>query len=163
MQKLRSALQSPRYWMLALAIGALCLPAGLSAQQPVSAAKHPEFLHALSDLRAARGYLDKVSTNEQVDQDSAAAIREIDAAINELKQASIDDGKNLHDHPAIDAHLEKNGRLHTAKQLLEKAHADVKMPESDETSRALQQEVLGRLDAAHRYVDQAIVAKGGKP
>ena len=27
------------------------------------------------------------------------AIREIDAAMGEIKKASIDDGKDLHDHP----------------------------------------------------------------
>ena len=30
------------------------------------------------------------------------AISEIDHAIAELKRASIDDGKNIHDHPSAD-------------------------------------------------------------
>jgi len=159
--KLRFAV-SPRQLVVALAFGALCLPAGLSAQQ-VLPGKHPEFLHALSDLRAARGYLDKVSPNDTVDNDTSAAIREIDSAINGLKQASIDDGKDLHDHPPVDVHLEKTGRLHSAKQLLEKAYSDVKMPESDPPAADLQKRVMGHINAAHKYVDQAIVAGGGKP
>ena len=153
---------SPRHVIVALAFGALCLPAGVSAQQ-VLPGKHPEFLHALSDLRAARGYLDKVTPNEKEDEDTASAIREIDAAIGGLKQASVDDGKDLHDHPPIDAHLEKTGRLHTAKQLLEKAYADVKMPETDPPAAELQKRIMGHINAAHKYVDEAIVAKGGKP
>ncbi len=150
-----------RYLVVVLAIGALCLPCAVSAQ--VVPGKHPEFLHALSDLRAARGYLDKVTPNDVVDNDSAAAIREIDSAINGLKQASIDDGKDLHDHPPIDAHLERTGRLHTAKQLLEKAYADVKGPETDPAAAELQKRIWGHINAAHKYVDAAIVAKGGKP
>jgi hypothetical protein len=160
--KRRFATLLPRHLIVALAFGALCLPAGLSAQQ-VLPGKHPEFLHALSDLRSARGYLDKVTPNDKVDNDTAAAIREIDSAINGLKQASVDDGKDLHDHPAIDAHLEKTGRLNTAKQLLEKAYADVKMPESDAPAAELQKRILGHINEAHKYVDQAIAAKGGKP
>jgi len=160
--KRRFATLSPRYLIVAVAFGALCLPAGLSAQQ-VLPGKHPEFLHALSDLRAARGYLDKVTPNENVDEDTASAIREIDAAIGGLKQASVDDGKDLHDHPPIDAHLEKTGRLHTAKQLLEKAYADVKMPETDPPAAELQKRIMGHINAAHKYLDQAIIAKGGKP
>lgn len=160
--KRRFATLSPRYLIVAVAFGALCLPAGLSAQQ-VLPGKHPEFLHALSDLRAARGYLDKVTPNENVDEDTASAIREIDAAIGGLKQASVDDGKDLHDHPPIDAHLEKTGRLHTAKQLLEKAYADVKMPETDPAAAELQKRIMGHINAAHKYLDQAIIAKGGKP
>jgi len=151
-----------RYLVMAVAFGALCLPCAVSAQQ-VAPGKHAEFLHALSDLRAARGYLDKVTPNETVDSDTAAAIREIDSAINGIKQASIDDGKDLHDHPPIDAHLEKTGRLNTAKQLLQKAYSDVAMQESDPAAAALQKRIWGHINAAHKYVDAAIVAKGGKP
>jgi len=151
-----------RYLVAAVVLGALCLPCAMSAQQ-VPPAQHPAFLHALSDLRAARGYLDKVSANDTVDSDSSAAIHEIDLAINLMKQASIDDGKDIHDHPPIDAHLQKNGRLHTARQLLEKARDDVKMPENNPAAAQLQQRVIGHINLAHKYVDQAIVAKGGKP
>lgn len=150
-----------RYVVGVLALGAMCLPSAVSAQ--VTPGKHPALLHALSDLRAARGYLDKVTPNDTVDNDTAAAIREIDAAINGMKQAAIDDGKDMHDHPPIDAHLEKTGRLHTAKQLLEKAYADMKEPESDPATAELQKRIWGHINAAHKYVDAAIVAKGGKP
>lgn len=150
-----------RYLVGVLAFGAMCLPSAVSAQ--VVPGKHPEFLHALSDLRAARGYLDKVTPNETVDSDTAAAIREIDSAISGIKQASIDDGKDLHDHPPIDAHLERTGRLNTAKQLLQQAYADLKGPETNPAVAELQKRIWGHINAAHKYVDAAIVAKGGKP
>jgi len=151
-----------RYLVGVLAFGAMCLPIAVSAQQ-VMAGKHPEFLHALTDLRAARGYLEKATPNEAVDTNTTAAVHEIDSAIVLLKQASIDDGKNLNDHPPIDAHLQARGRLNTAKQLLDRAHADVKHPESDPAAVALQGHILAHIDAAHKYINQAIVARGGRP
>src|SRR5215469_14998951 len=48
------------------------------------------------------------------------AIQAIDDAINEIKKVSIDDGKDLNDHPPVEAGLDYTGRLHRAKELLEK-------------------------------------------
>src|SRR5579859_5428022 len=61
---------------------------------------HPAYLHALSDLRAARAFLARPAS-VTVKWDENVAIREIDAAIAELKQAAIDDGKPLEDHPPV--------------------------------------------------------------
>lgn len=54
------------------------------------------------DLRAARAYLSRPA-NATVKWDENRAIREIDAAIAEIKRASSDDGKPLADHPPVDA------------------------------------------------------------
>ena len=64
---------------------------------PGGSGTSPAYLHALSDLRAARHYLNDGWAWEPVRHDDNAAIRQIDAAINEIKQASIDDGKGLND------------------------------------------------------------------
>ena len=151
-----------RYLLGVLTLGAMCLPSAVSAQQ-VAPGQHPEFLHALTDLRAARGYLEKMTPNEAVDADTSSAVHEIDSAIVLLKQASIDDGKNLNDHPPIDAHMQRSGRLSSAKQLLDQAHADVKQPEGDPAAAALQGRILAHIDAAHKYINQAIAARGGRP
>jgi hypothetical protein len=148
-----------RKLLLACILGTLCLPTAMFAQA-ASAAQHPEFLHALSDLRMARAYLDKLSPNDTIDNDSAQAIKQIDEAISDLKKASIDDGKNLSDHPPVDATLPKSGRFHKAKELLDKAHDDVKQPESDPAARALQARIMRHLDVAHNFVEQAIAAAG---
>ena len=74
------------------------IPNAAPAQVP---GPHPAYLHALSDLRMARAYLDQIAW-PPVQKDEEHAIREIDAAIGEIKRASIDDGKNLEDHPPID-------------------------------------------------------------
>jgi hypothetical protein len=71
--------------------------------------KHPAYLHALTDLRAARWLIEhrpgdaKVSANEDV------AIVRIDETINEVKRAAIEDGKDIHDHPAVDVNPEHKG------------------------------------------------------
>src|SRR5450432_3641401 len=92
-----------------MALAALA-PALAHADQP---GRHPAYLHALEDLRAARASLERPA-NVVVKWDEKQAIREIDAAIREIKEAAIDDGKNLNDHPPIDVNLDWKGRLHGA-------------------------------------------------
>lgn len=118
---------------------------------------HPAYLHALSDLRAARAHLDKLSPSDRVDNEETHAIREIDAAINEIKKASIDDGKDLHDHPPVDAGLDRAGRYHRALELLDKAHHDISEREDDQFAHGLRHRALEHIDAAHGAVDHLIV------
>src|ERR1700722_6123962 len=66
------------------------------------AGPHPYYLHALSDLRAARWMIEHRPGNWVQTQDEIAAVHRIDAAIGEIKKASIEDGKNLQDHPHVD-------------------------------------------------------------
>jgi hypothetical protein len=120
--------------------------------------KHPFYLHALTDLRDARGYLDKLGANDTVDNDSMQAIRQIDAAIGEIKRASIDDGKDLRDHPPVDAHIRRTDRFHKAIELLDKAHNDVNQEEDDPAARGLKDRALRAIDEAHRSIDHAISA-----
>lgn len=120
--------------------------------------KHPYYLHALSDLRYARGYLDKLGADDTVDNDSMQAIRQIDAAIGELKRASIDDGKDVHDHPPIDTHLKRTDRFHKAIELLDSARNDVNREEDDPSARGLKDRSLQHIADAHRAVDHAISA-----
>jgi hypothetical protein len=144
---------SMRNALLAFSLCAWLMPGGMMADTP---GKHPAYLHALSDLRNARGFLDKLGPDDAVDNDSMRAIQEIDAAIGEIKKASIDDGKDLRDHPAIDAHLARTDRFHKALELLDKAHNDVKQGESDRAAVGLQDRALAHIDAAHRSVEAAV-------
>ena len=57
--------------------------------------KHPAYLHALSDLRAARWMIEHRPGNWQQTTDEVEAVKKIDGAINEIKQASIDDGEDI--------------------------------------------------------------------
>jgi hypothetical protein len=107
----------------ALAVSVLLIPAA-SAQQ------HPHYLHALSDLRYARWLLDRPAEyNVEVDQ--RQALDRIDRAIYEIKRASIDDHKNLSDHPPADPHWDRGGRIRKAIELLESAQRDLSYEEDN--------------------------------
>src|ERR1700677_4210948 len=86
--------------------------------------KHPLYLHALSDLRTARWMIEHRPGDAAVSAHESEAIREIDRAIQELRRAAIDDGKNVHEHPAADVPTDYRGRLHKAAELLRKVRAD---------------------------------------
>ena len=130
----------------------LTATAGL-AQAP---GRHPEYMHALADLRYARAYLSEPLHNGTINPNAQMAIQEIDRAIAEIKKASIDDGKNLNDHPPIDAQMQGSGRYHKALELIDQAHADVSHTEDMPNARELQTRIKEHLDAAHRYLDQAM-------
>jgi hypothetical protein len=109
---------------------------------------HPAYLHALSDLRSARWLIEHRPGDWAQTSDEVAAIRQIDAAINDIKQASIDDGKNLNDHPPTDAHFDNRGRIHEALRLLGKARADVAREEDNAYANGLRNRAVGHIDGA---------------
>jgi hypothetical protein len=141
---------------LTLAIFALLLvmPAAHSAK-PAPPRDHPAYLHALTDLRHARAHLQRPDGGELREQERKA-IHEIDEAINEIKKASVDDGKDLNDHPPVDAHMPWPGRLHRALELLDKAHHDVSEEEDNAFAQGLQQRAILHIDKAHHHVEEAI-------
>jgi hypothetical protein len=145
-----------RLYKLSLAVFALLLaiPAALSAK-PSPPADHPAYLHALTDLRAARAHLQRPDGGELRDQEKKA-IHEIDEAINEIKKASVDDGKDLNDHPPVDTRMPWDGRLHRALQLLDKAHQDISQEEDNRFAQGLQERAFIHIDKAHHHVEEAI-------
>jgi hypothetical protein len=120
------------------------------------AAGHPSYLHALSDLRAARWMLEHRPGNWQQTEDEMEAVKRIDAAINEIKGASIDDGKDLNDHPAVDEKPEHMGRLRAAEEYLEKAKSDVSQEENNRFAGGLQGRALGHINEAINRTRKAI-------
>jgi hypothetical protein len=132
----------------------MAIPAVLSAA-PDPSREHPAYLHALTDLRHARAHLQRPDGGELREQEKKA-IHEIDEAINEIKKASVDDGKDLNDHPPVDAHMPWGGRLHSALELLDKAHHDVSEEEDNAFAQGLQERALLHIDKAHHHVEEAI-------
>ncbi len=135
--------------------GLMAAAAPLTVQAQVVPGPHPAYLHALSDLRAARHYLHDDWSWGAVKHDDDAAIREIDAAINEIKRAAIDDGKGDADPFPIDRSLSPHDRFRKANELLASAHHDVNHAEDVPESRGLRDRALGHIDAAHQIVDNA--------
>ena len=80
----------------------------------------------------------------------------IAAAIGEIKRASIDDGKNLEDHPPIDARMRPDGRFRKALELLDKAHNDTARAEDVPQARGMRDRAIHHIDQAHGTVDDAI-------
>jgi len=146
-------IRTTAFTMFLSLLGILVLiPKAAPAQVP---GPHPAYLHALSDLRMARAYLDQIAW-PPVQKDEEHAIREIDAAIGEIKRASIDDGKNLEDHPPIDVHMRPDGRFRKALELLDKAHNDTARAEDVPQARGMRDRAVHHIDQAHGTVDDAI-------
>jgi len=144
---------------LAVAVFLFTVSASLSlADEP---GRHPAYLHALSDLRDARAHLDRLTPSDRLDNEEEHAIAEIDRAIAEIKRASIDDGKDIHDHMPVDAHLDRRGRYHKALELLDKAHNDVAREEDNSFAHGLRDRAIHHIDEAHHIVDHLIIQASG--
>ncbi|NVO06146.1 MAG: hypothetical protein HXX19_09585 [Rhodoferax sp.] len=127
-------------------------PLSTSAQQLPG--KHPGYLHALSDLRAARWLLFHQPGDPKVSGAEDVAITEIDAAIGEIKKASIDDGKDLNEHPAVDT-KEHGSKLLRAIETLNKSKADIDKEEDNPEARALRHKARDHIDRAIKAAEQA--------
>lgn len=111
--------------------------------------RHPAYLHALSDLRAARWLIEhRAPGDPSQSADEGEAVRQIDAAIGDIKKAAIDDGKNLNDRPAVDEHPDRRGRIHQALQILRKARADIAREEDNGFANGLRDRAVGHIDGA---------------
>jgi hypothetical protein len=120
--------------------------------------RHANYLHALVDLRFARALISNPDTG-QIHDPERQAMEEIDAAIGELKAASIDDGKDLNDHPGIDSHLRWIPRLNKAAKVLDNAHDEAAKEEDDPSAQGLQGRILEHIGKARRHVEEAIATE----
>ncbi len=118
-------------------------------------ADHPYYLHAMSDLRQARAYLARPDY-PQIADDERRAVGEIDAALNEMQRAAIEDGKDPWRYEQPDARMSPTDRFHKALELLDAARRDASHQEDDPWVRDLQHRILHHIDGAHRAVQQAI-------
>jgi hypothetical protein len=134
-------------------------PAAAPATPPPAAAgAHPFYIHALSDLRNARANLERKGGDRQMKWDEHDSIVAIDRAIHEIREASIDDGKNPDDHLPIDAHEPRVGRLHKALAALQTARADVAKEEDNAFAKGLRARALNDIDEAIRFTEAGIQA-----
>jgi tetratricopeptide (TPR) repeat protein len=120
-----------------------------------TAQQHPAYLHALSDLRAARWMIQHRPGNWNTTVDEMAASQKIDDAINEIKKASIDDGKDINDHPKAQEINEHAGRLVKAIEYLRKARADIAKDEDNVFAQGLQKRAYYHIDEAIRITEKA--------
>ena len=144
-------------WLFSLvALAVAIVPASMKAQGYGQVpGPHPAYLHALSDLRAARHYLHDDWSWGAVRHDDDVAIREIDASINEIKRAAIDDGKGDADPFPIDRRLSPHDRFRKANELLASAMHDLDHAEDVPQSRGLRDRAMMHISQAHSIVDNA--------
>jgi hypothetical protein len=89
-------------------------------------AQGPAYLHAISDLRSARVYLQWDSNNApQRAAERQKAINEISKAIDEMKKAAFRDGKDVWQSPPPQSGGDPAAPFHTAVRLLREARSDV--------------------------------------
>jgi hypothetical protein len=110
--------------------------------------RHPAYLHALSDLRTARWLIEHRPGDWAQTADESESVRQIDAAIGDIKKAAIDDGKNPNDRPPVDDHPDNRGRIHEALQFLKKARADIAREENNAFADGLRDRAIGHIDGA---------------
>src|ERR1700678_1361129 len=139
--------------LISVAVSSLVL---VLMQFNASAADHPYYLHALSNLRAARWMIEHRPGDWKRTDDEVEAVKRIDAAIGEIKKASIDDGKDLNDHPKAEELPEHMGRLHKAVDYLKKAHEDVNKEEDNDFAHKLKARALKHIDEAIHHTEMAI-------
>jgi hypothetical protein len=135
---------------LLILMGATAMP----ASPRVLPGKDPGYLHALTTLRTARWFLNHQARDRKVYAGEDVAILEIDAAINEIKRASIDDGKDIYDHPIIDVN-QRGSRLLRSIETLNMAHADIDQEEDNPEVRDLRHRALEHINRATRAADRA--------
>ncbi len=127
------------------------LPNVAGAQQ--AATLHPSYIRAIQDLQQARHYLNDDWNYAPVKADEEAAVREIDAAIEQIKSAAIDKGQNLRDTSRIDIRIPPHDRYRRAQELLNKAHEDM-ASEDVPSERDLQHRIQGHVDRARDIVNR---------
>jgi hypothetical protein len=127
----------------------------LSPSNAAAQGRHPAYLHALSDLRAARAHLERPDHGE-LKHEEKEAVHQIDAAIDEIKKAALEDGKDVDDHVTVDAAMDWPGRLHRAMELLNKAHQDIEHEEDNQFAQGLQMRAFEHIDKARHEVGEAI-------
>ena len=118
--------------------------------------EHPNYLHALSDLRAARWMIEHRPGDWQRTVDEVATVKQIEEAINEIKKASIDDSKDINDHPMANEIPEHIGRLQAAVDYLKKAQENINKEEDNGFAQGLQASSLKHIKEAIRLAEKAI-------
>ena len=117
---------------------------------------HPAYLHALSDLRTARGHLAERPDHGALRHEERAAIEEINRAIDDIKRAAEADGKNSDWHPPVDLPRDWSGRLRRSLELLNRAYGDIDRAEDNGYAHGLRNRALGHISRARERVQEAM-------
>lgn len=126
-------------------VASLAMLSGCASRPPEH---HPAYLHALSDLRASRWLIEHRTGDWAQTGDEIRSVREIDAAIGELKRAAYDDGKDANYHPQVDEIPDHRGRLHAAIDYMRKARSEIAREEDNQYADHLRDHAIHHIDEA---------------
>jgi hypothetical protein len=113
---------------------------------------HPSYLHALTDMRLVRTYLDRITPDIGIDNNELNAIGEVNEAMKEIDMAAIDDAKDLMKDPSPDVDPDNTGRFNKAVELLDKVFNDIKSEESNGFALSAQKRALRHIENARDIV-----------
>jgi hypothetical protein len=141
-------------YRIAIVVLAWCalLPLAAKADFPDA---HPAYLRALGELRAAY-WLVEPQSGDLAGAHDDMALRQISGAIDDLRKASIDDGRSLDQRPADLVLSDRSERLRRACDILKRVRVDVGKREDDPFARGLQHRSLSHVYEAERQILGAI-------
>ena len=143
---------------LKMSLAALLILSGCATTSVVMVGpgRHPAYLRAMADLRAASWALEHRNGDADVVDDETGAVVEISAAIDNIKQAAYDDNKNPNGFRRPDAILDYRGRLHRALDLLNSAHRELAQEEDNASVLDLRDSAVGHVEQAAQLVKKAL-------
>jgi len=133
--------------------GALCGLLGMSTLAAQAQTDYPHYRHALTELRIARAYL---WDDRGLAGDEKQAVRAIDDAIDQCKNAGIRAGRESADVPAGDLRLSHRARLEKAATLLDDARRDLAIDEDHRARLDWRSKALLAVNTAFRSTQHAI-------
>jgi hypothetical protein len=136
---------------VALALSGLVLLAPATSAH----AQEPAYLHALSDLRSARAYLQYDDRPDHAGL-RAHAIEQIDKAIKDVKIAAVDDGKSTWHTPPPQSGGSEGWPIHSAYKLLNEAKEDVSRGHDQPANQGLRERASQHISEALEYLRPAL-------
>jgi hypothetical protein len=118
-------------------------------------AQEPHYLHALSDLRTARDYIQSDHRHE-FGHERHLAVDEINKAIDEIKHAAWDDGKNTKWAPPAQPDTDPWHPMHEAVNSLDSARRDVMQGVDRPENNGLRDRATMHIDEARRTLHDVI-------
>ena len=142
--RILKSLMAPVCTVMAVAVFATATPA--KAQQ------EPHYLHALADLRTARDYI-QFDKGTPYGKERKEAVDEINKAIEEIKHAAWDDGKNTNFAPPAQGVTTGWAPIHQAEKWLSQAKGDVTSGPDIPQNQGLRERILLHITEAQRITD----------
>jgi len=141
--------------------GAVCTLATLAvlAAATPAQAQEPHYLQALSELRTARDYI-QFDHREGFGPQRHEAVDEINKALDEIKHAAWDDGKNTQFAPPAQGVTDPWAPMHEAINSLDSAYAHVKQGVDQPENVGLRDRALKHIWAAHQIIEGVLKMQG---